>query len=580
MSWDDEDVRQLLDTLRSRNSDYTEVEVKRARDGIPHLGETLSAFGNMPSGGTIVLGLDEANGFAVTGVPDSSAAEQAIASQARQSVEPPLHVDFQTAFVDGRPILLADVQGLPLADRPCSYRGRAYLRQADGDYELSPQELQQLERAKLIGAEHPRDDLRAIEGSGIDDLDPDLRAAFVSGVRSSSPRLATADDQSILRAKGVIEPRGGRLTFAGLAALSRYPQQFAPSYAITAAVQLPRGSGARTRDLVHLDGPLPDLLDQAIDWVRRNTSTRIRYDDRGHARDENELPARAVRELIANALVHRDMSPLTEGKRIEIRLTDDDLIITSPGGLRGITVRQLGDLLGKAAVNQYLYEIAKFTRIRDGARVIEGEGGGIREVREALHAAGMSPPVFHDTGVMFVARISRHAFINADDLAWLAETASDLPLSDLQRALLVRLRHGEELTDSDVRRRFGVVDRETAQIALQTLVDNGVAVRHGSRGGTRYRLAGASLLPEEVSIIVDEPKLTPDPPRNAVTKHGEAVLAALDAPRQLGEVVQATGLTAGQVRFALSRLIDAGSVRMLGAQGQRDTRYAIADEHI
>lgn len=580
-------MRELLSTLRARRGDFTEVEVKRARDGVPSLGPTLSAFGNMPEGGTIVLGLDEASGFAATGVDDAQRAEQAIASQARQAVSPALQVEFQRAHVDGKTILLADVAGLPLADRPCRAGGRAYLRQADGDYELSPQELQQIERAKLVGAEHPRDDIRPIDGSSVENLDPDLVGAFLSGVRASSPRLSTADAATVLRAKGVIEPQGDRLTLAGLIALGRYPQQFTPSYAITAAVQLPRGSGARTRDLVHLDGPLPDLLDSAIEWVRRNTSTRIRYDERGHARDENEFPARAVRELIANALVHRDLSSQTEGKRIEIRLTDDDLIITNPGGLRGITVRQLGDVLGKSAVNQYLYEIAKFTRIRDGARVIEGEGGGIREVRAALSAAGMRAPVFHDTGVAFVARVPRHAFLDADDLEWLATTVPDLPLTDLQRNLLVELRHGRVLTTSDVRERFGVPDRSDAQVVLQGLVETGLVERYGSGRGTTYRFADPDLVPDEMlRIEVEGPEtrgrtLTAAHGRESrTTKHEEPILAALDEPRPLTRIAELTGLTEGQTRFALNRLISTGRVSMLGAQGQRGTVYARTDASV
>lgn len=40
--------------------DSTEIEVKAARGGLPqNLGQTLSAFANMPDGGTLILGVDE-----------------------------------------------------------------------------------------------------------------------------------------------------------------------------------------------------------------------------------------------------------------------------------------------------------------------------------------------------------------------------------------------------------------------------------------------------------------------------------------------------------------------------------------
>lgn len=586
MTRSDVQVRELIAQLRARGGDFTEVEVKRASGGNPILGPTLSAFGNMPEGGTIVLGLDESAGFTATGVDDPRAVEQAVASQARQSVKPPVQISFQTVRVDGVPILIADVTGLPRGARPCTFEGRAYLRQADGDYELSPHELQQIERSKLSGIEHPRDDARAVAGSSRSDLDPDILAGFLSDVRASSPRLSVMDETAVLRAKAVLEPHGDRLTVAGLVALGRYPQQFFPSYAITAAVQLPPGSGARTRDLVHMDGPIPDLLDRALEWVRRNTTTRIRYDQRGHARDELEFPALAIRELIANALVHRDLSPLTEGKRVEIRITDDNLIISNPGGLRGITVRQLGDVMGKSAVNQFLYDIAKFTRVRDGARVIEGEGGGIREVRAALDAAGMQAPVFYDTGVAFIARVPRHALIGADDLRWLTEVASSLPISDLQRRILVRFRHGGELTNSDVRREFRIADPAECRMALQGLADTGLVEVQGSGRGTRYRLVGPSLIARDViHVEVEDSTVTAESVQSTPVRtnskvrpsvHQPKILQALTLPLTFSEIVSRTGLTTGQARFALSRMMDLGTVRMLGGQGQRDTKYARA----
>ena len=59
------------------------------------------------------------------------------------------------------------------------------------------------------------------------------------------------------------------------------------------------------------------------------------YDDRGHGVDVTEIPMRAVREIVANALVHRNLDAITDSKRVEIRLLQDRLVVTSPGGLWG-----------------------------------------------------------------------------------------------------------------------------------------------------------------------------------------------------------------------------------------------------
>lgn len=129
-----------------------------------------------------------------------------------------------------------------------------------------------------------------------------------------------------------VTSRNGELSLAGLYAMGIAPQAVTPSLGITAAVQLPREAGGpRTRDLVHLIGPIPDLLEEAMTWVLRNTRTAMGYDERGHGVDQAELPMRAVREVVANALVHRNLDAITDSKRVEIRLLHDRLVITSSG---------------------------------------------------------------------------------------------------------------------------------------------------------------------------------------------------------------------------------------------------------
>ena len=407
MSWDARSAAALITALRRRHHDLTEVEVKSAAAGVPALGPTLCAFGNMPEGGTIILGLDESRGFAPTGLTEVSALEQAVAAQARSGVVPPVQASFTQMAVDGSATLFVDVAGLPLADRPCTYQGRAYLRQADGDYEMSQQERTQVEILRLTSRTRVHDDATPVDGSGLADLDPDLRATYTDLVRRTSRRLQGIDEETLLRRTGVLEPHGDRLTLAGVYALGEYPQQFIPSLSVTAAVHLPRDGGPRLRDLVHLSGPLPVLLEDAMAWVERNTSSAVAYRDDGHAVDVPEIPLPAVRELTANALVHRSLSPTTRGKQVDIRLSRDRLVITNPGGLYALTTSQLGHPEGRSAPNEFLYAICQHLRGPDGIRVVEGEGGGITEVREALRGHGLEAPDFYDTGVAFTAVVHR-----------------------------------------------------------------------------------------------------------------------------------------------------------------------------
>lgn len=575
--WTPERLQELFGDLRTHGGDRTDVEVKLGTGGCPTVIDTLCAFANLPTGGTIIVGVDEAADFAVVGVHDVATIEQGIASQARNALIPPPHVEFEIAVVDDRQIVVAVVTGLPASDRPCRTKsgGHAYLRQADGDCRMSEQEIAQL----ISLRDRPRYDSAPVPLTSVADLDPRLVPQFIAEARTGSRRLAEASDDQILRFRAVIAPGTDQLSVAGLYALGTYPQQFIPSLAVTAAVELPDRREGRTRDLADFDGPLPDLLDQAMEWVRRNTGRTMRYGPDGHGMDEDEIPMVAVRELIANALVHRDLGPHTQTKRVEIRIKDDRLVITNPGGLWGITVAQLGTAAGKSSVNEYLYDMSKLIRTPNGKRIIEGEGGGIREARAALRKAGLRTPTFSDASVRFTAVVSRHSLLTSDDLAWLGEVAADAPLSDMQREILVSMRSGQIWTNSLVRDEYAPIDSIAARALLQGLVNAGVADALGDRGSTTYRLA-AHLVDDTKQTTPTVDVIAPLFPTDdrqidlpAVSKNAPAVWDSLDRPGSLAEIAERSGLSHSQTSYALRKLAHLDLVEQVGGRGDRSTEY-------
>lgn len=485
MSWTSSEVRTVLATLRDRGGDSAMVEVKRASGGVPRLAETLCAFGNMPAGGTVVLGVDENDGFRVTGVADVAIMEAGVSAQARSAVVPPVQVGFDSVSVDGKDVVVVTVAGLPSAAKPCRAQGRAYLRQADGDYVMSEQEVAQL----VALQDRPRYDTDLVVGSSAVDLDHDLAGRFVSEVRAASRRLAAKSDADVLRLRGVVNQ--GSLTIAGLYALGAYPQQYAPSLSLTAAAVL-LGPGRRAADLVHLDGPLPDLLERAVEWVQRNTRRAVVFGPDGHGRDEPEIPLVAVRELVANALIHRDLSPRTQSKRVEVRLLPDRLVVSSPGGLWGVSREQLGEPGGKSAVNEFLYDIATMVRTSEGHRVIEGEGGGIREAREALRQAGLPAPEFIDTGVQLTVVVHRNLGpgLVRQRAADSSRTAGHAASAQSTSAVLLDALGSGSSSAADLAARTGL-SRRQVKYALDRMTAAGAVVVDGGQGNrfTTYRLA-------------------------------------------------------------------------------------------
>lgn len=232
------------------------------------------------------------------------------------------------------------------------------------------------------------------------------------------------------------------------------PQQFNPSLSITCAVRLSRTVGARTRDLVHLDGPISAMPDDAMARVVRNTRTVMGYDQRGQGRDVTELPIQAVREIVANALVHRTLALLMNSKRVEIRLLDDRLVVTSPGGLWGVGEAQLGRPGGTSAVTPASTTCAGtpgWPTAPASSRVRVAAASPRRSPRCVRPGCG---PHGSSTGVSFTVPISRHTLLDEDDLGWLSTLPGGPALTSEQRAVLVGMRHGHEWTNGLVPRHF------------------------------------------------------------------------------------------------------------------------------
>lgn len=113
-------------------------------------------------------------------------------------------------------------------------------------------------------------------------------------------------------------------------------------------------------------------------------------------------------QLIANALIHRDLDDWSAGFAIEVRLRRDRLVISKPGGLYGITVDRLGRDSVTSARNARLVAICQHVHSAEtGARAIEARASGIPIVTEALAGAGL-PQLHEEKGATRTAGAGTH----------------------------------------------------------------------------------------------------------------------------------------------------------------------------
>lgn len=448
----------------------------------------------------------------------------------------------------------------------------------------------ELARTRRLDPAHP--DTEAIRSTSLKALDPTLLRDYLTSCRSRSRRLAALDDTEVLRAAGVIAP-SGEVTLAGIYAMGKNPQRHRPSLGITAAVLMPVGAKERTRDLIHLTGPIPDLLDGAMPWIARNTPTSIRYDDLGNSREVPVLPMWAVREILVNALVHRNLDAATEAERIELRVVGSTLVITSPGGLRGITEDALGQPDSKCAVNPVLYEICKNLHTTDGARLITDESG-IHEVRDAVARADLPEPILRNSGFRFTTILRWPATEAAEDAdeAPAPHRSPGTPPSGVPR------RSAPFTPPAGVPRRSGssIPPTPASGVPRRARPKQPLPIFPGSPASTQRRpVSTTSSRQTSPKAPTDaQRRLLPDLPQPApanvpadkraadavvpeglaaLSRNAPAVWTALSTSRSMNGLKGATGLSVQQLRRALQHLIGAGFVEMVGGQGHKETTY-------
>ena len=344
-----EALKKLVYDIQSKKTETQTIELKSAEYGCPtRLFDTLSSFSNQDEGGIIVFGMDEKDGYKIKGVYDAQDLQKKVTEQCKQ-MEPSVRALFTVCDMDGATVVSAEIPGVDISERPVFYKGvgrikGSYVRVGESDEPMSEYEIYSYEAFR----KRIRDDIRIVENAKMQLFDEKRMNDYLASVKNERRNLAeNVSENEILELMGVISD--GSPTLAGLMTFSKYPQTYFPQLCIT-AVSLPgteMGStgtdGERFIDNKRITGAIPDMLDEAVEFVRKNSRTKTIIDDNGKRADKNEYPIKAVREAILNALVHRDYSIHTENVPIRIEMYRDRMEITNSGGLYGkITIDALG----------------------------------------------------------------------------------------------------------------------------------------------------------------------------------------------------------------------------------------------
>lgn len=113
------DLAKTIALMRAIGVDLQKYEVKSMkRELTKDIGKTLSAFSN-GSGGYIICGLSEKDGFTPVDGFDPQAIQDSLAHACNESMQPPVRPDIDVLLYEGHPVVVASIPAMRPSDKPC-----------------------------------------------------------------------------------------------------------------------------------------------------------------------------------------------------------------------------------------------------------------------------------------------------------------------------------------------------------------------------------------------------------------------------------------------------------------------------
>jgi ATP-dependent DNA helicase RecG len=345
---------ELLEIIR--NGENSGVEFKRDVIENHKLAKELVAFANL-AGGMVLLGVDDDG--SICGITRHDL-EEWVMNVCRDKIRPALIPFYEVArnLVPGKDVAVVRItRGQNVHSVWHNNSNSYYIRVGSQSREATPEEL-----ARLFQQRATRVELSPVSGAKFSDLDLRRLKDYFMRVRQQ-PKLVPDDDDfatwnTLLTNTEFMGDEG--LHMAAVLLFGRHPQRFLPQATITATAYPGKEKDYAALERTVIKGPLTGLfstseaselhlilhlietglIEQALAFVTRNAGTASTITAEGIREDRPTYPPEVIREVVVNAVIHRDYSLWATD--IELSIYADRLEIITPGRLpNGITPERM-----------------------------------------------------------------------------------------------------------------------------------------------------------------------------------------------------------------------------------------------
>lgn len=437
------------------------------------LAEHLMAFANHPNGGSLVFGL--ANSGQLVGVDQTAIAQIAntLANLGRDAIEPPLALDHAVVDFRGVSILLIHVPEQTV--KPVHRRGKtieeSWVRSGGTTRKASRQEV----GALMLNSATPRwEELRASSLLSLEEVLARLDVATIAKLLERPLPSESDDLGQWLLAEGlaVADGRGFYITNFGAIAAARKLDDFGTLERKRIRVIRYRGTNkVDTIDELPGNKGYAVGFEGLIGYLKR-ALPHSEVIQQSLRTEVSVYPEIALRELIANALIHQDFTVTGAGPMVEIY--DDRIEVTNPGTL--LPGKRPDRLIGTTPESRNEQLASSFRRYR----ICEERGTGFQKVVRAIELFGLPPLVFTLQENSF--RVTLYAPRKFSEMS-----QTERIEACYQHAMLQYLSSGT-LTNTTLRERFKLHDKHRNQITnlIGDAVASGRIKRKDTGSGNKF----------------------------------------------------------------------------------------------
>lgn len=457
----------LIDHAYTNRSETNMVEFKDASGGLPtkNLWKTISSFSHQPGGGLIVFGIKEDrinNTIEVIGRLDLAILQERLTDyiQTMRNCGP---YDLRILSYKGQSILAFIISETPDELKPCfninlGLPNGACLRQGNTDRIMSEEEMRTFIRNNAV---YKFDKTSALNTT----------LAMISKEKVQNLLIKSAEKVGRVNADNSVTPKVIRNlgianfvddkdipTIAGYLIFSGEPPQNIRPYNryIIRCVRY-QGDAVSTPiiDRQEVDGTLDKQIETVQKFILRNIS--LKSEIIGSKRiDKFEYPEDAIRELVANAVIHRDYM-ITETYP-QVNIFANRIEISNPGNLPpGITIENIKE--SQFSRNEIIASI-----LRD-FDYMEEYGRGIDIVFSRMIEWDLIKPIFKNTSNSFRVTLLGEKFKN---------------LNERQVDIWYALQENEQMTAKRLNGIIKGVSRQTINADIKKLIEIGLVVSKGS----------------------------------------------------------------------------------------------------